>query len=403
MSSSSGNALETLNAVVSTTLELITQLHAAVKAISKENLQSSPAAVASAKEKQQEQQQDASSSSNSTTTPPPPEALSLAHDSATLIRAHSTKISLLIINEPFTPTAITKVLRELVAGPIPGLASAAQLCTAERYTQVIRKDLAGHVESVLEELQGLLRRVPSDGKVLSGAKKDASVGAAAGKGSIAATGTLWAACDKLMVFAKRGFAGNLVKKVDEWRETLEDIKQELDEFKEEVEEGCEDDDADDDDVNEVTEGLESTKISDDQDALDDLMNPTFSREERQKILAQLPPCIKRLRLTILLFKAVVKRRLKPLSALPPSLDDPNKIPQRLNEIMPLLHKIREEFNDLAEAFNCNFEPSERDTLMDQCFLDGFAVAELLAKTWDGQKDEFTDWAMRYQVEIKIQP
>ncbi|KAF5663602.1 hypothetical protein FDENT_13082, partial [Fusarium denticulatum] len=83
-------------------------------------------------------------------------ALSLARDTSLLIRAHSTKISLLIINEPFTPSAISTVIRELIKGPIPGLATAAQACPHDLYTSVVRKALAYRCQQVLLELWGLL-------------------------------------------------------------------------------------------------------------------------------------------------------------------------------------------------------------------------------------------------------
>merc|ERR1712093_655277 len=93
-------------------------------------------------------------------------ALDLAHDAASLIRAHSTKLSLLIINKPFTASAITRILRELVSGPLPGLASAIELCDATTYTQAMHEELKYQAGRVLTEFGALVKAIPLDGKML---------------------------------------------------------------------------------------------------------------------------------------------------------------------------------------------------------------------------------------------
>ncbi|KAL2022042.1 hypothetical protein VTK56DRAFT_6282 [Thermocarpiscus australiensis] len=392
---SSGDAAEALNAVVTNALALIGQLEAAVSSIA---LQKSPEGP---KDNQVQQAAERLATDGA-----PLDALSLAHDSATLIKAHATKISLLIINEPFTPTAITKVLRELVASPVPSLAAAVEVCTVERYTRELQQDLAWRAGRVLRELKDLVSRIPRDGKVLSGSEKDASAGAAGGRGSIATTGVLWSACDDVIAFAKRGFCGNLAHKVDQLRDTLKDIMDELKEWGEETEDdgdaSGDADDGEDGGVAQVTAGLESTSISGSQDAqaiLDDLMNSQryIPREDPDKIRERLESCLRRLRLTTLLYQAAVKRRLKPLPHVPPS--SYSNIPARIDEAMTLFKRIPDRFGSLALAFY-ELDPSEIDRLMDECFFDAFAVSELLVKPWDGQRDEFTDWALRFQVEIK---
>ncbi|KAK3682075.1 hypothetical protein B0T22DRAFT_275232 [Podospora appendiculata] len=394
--SSSSDALETLNTVVSSTLTFITQLEAVIADIASKNRPDNDA---------QKQNGDGAATMTTADSSSSLEPLSLAHDSAILIKAHATKISLFIINNPFTPTAIVKVIRELVAGPLPGLASAVQLCTAERYTQTIQRDLAWRSGRVLREFKELLSRIPTDGKILSDEKKNASVGAAAGKGSLATTGVLWAACDDLVAFCNRGFAGNLVQKVEQFRDTLKDVMEELKEWGEETAEdnGDDDDDDDDDEVNQVAGSMASTQIlsSHDQDQamVDEFMNSEqfIPRDDPDRIRPRLESCLKRLRLVTLFYQATIKRRLKPLPHLPPSHD--STVPSRLDEIMSLLSNIPERFGGLALAFY-ELEPTEIDCLMDQCFFDVFAGSELLVKPWSGDKDEFTDWALKFQVEIK---
>lgn len=376
--------LGTLDSVVSNAISLITQLEAVVAGFVS---QKQPPVAADA----------ATGTITSQTTP---DALSLAHDSATLIKAHATKISLLIINEPFTPTAITKVIRELVSAPVPGLVSAVQLCKVDRYTRMVQSELAWRVSRVVKELRELVSRIPKDGKILKDAKKNGVAGSAGGKGSIATTGILWSACDDVIAFTKRGVAGNLTHKVNEYKDTLKDVMEELKEWGEET--GDDDDDEEDDEVNEVTEDFAGTQISatqSTQDMLDDWMNSQqyIPRDDPNKIRERLESCLRRLRLTTLLYAATVKRRLKPLPPLPPSED--STIPARLDEVMTILKRIPDRFGNLALAFY-DLDASEIDRLMDQCFFDAFAASELLVKNWGGEKDEFTDWALKFQVEIK---
>ncbi|KAL2162359.1 hypothetical protein VTH06DRAFT_7272 [Thermothelomyces fergusii] len=334
------------------------------------------------------------------------DGLALAHDSAALVKAHATKISLLIINEPFTPTAITKVVRELVSGPVPSLAAAVEVCAPARYTYTIQQDLAWRAGRVLTGLKELLSRIPQDGKILTAAKKNAPAGAPGGRGSIATTGVLWSACDDVMTFAKRGFAGVLTYKVEQLNDTLKDVMEELREWGEQTEDGDESDDDQEVGINggvsQVASQLESSSLSetrDAQDILDDLMNSQrhIPRDDPDKIRERLDSCLRRLRLTTLLYQAVVKRRLKPLPRVPPAAF--SDVPARLDEVMAVLKRMPERFGSLAMAFY-ELDRADIDRLMDECFFDAFAASELLAKPWNSQKDEFTDWALRFQVEIK---
>jgi hypothetical protein len=398
---SSTNTAEALNTVIATTTSLVAQLEGVV------------ATVANGTSTGQENATSGSATSSSTSNASI-DALALCSDSATLLKAHATKISLFIINEPFTPSAIVKVLREISSGALPGLASAVQICDPARYTKVVQKELAWRVGRVLKEFKELVARIPQDGKILSGAKKDgfASKGTGQEKGSIATTGVLWSACDDIVQLGKMGVAGYLVHKVEQFRDTLKDVMEELKEWAEESDEAAlEDENGEDDedqgegesaDVAEVTQSLQATHISDTQAMLDDLMDsqPHIPRDDPDQIRMRLDSCLRRLRLTTLLYQAVVKRRLKILPKLPQPVSSPDSTyASRLDEVMPVLGRIPDGFSNLALAFY-DLEPSEIDRLMDQCFFDAFAVSELLVKSWDGRKDEFADWAAKFQVEIK---
>ncbi|OHE99639.1 hypothetical protein CORC01_04997 [Colletotrichum orchidophilum] len=370
-SSSSSTTPAALNALSDTAVALMQQLEAVLQ-----NINSG---------KDTPQQTDTSSV----------DAFALARNSASLIKAHSTKISVLIINEPFTPSAIVKVLRELVSGPIPGIATAGQACDADRYTTTVRKDLAWKCYTVLKELRGLIEKIPRDGKILSTAQKSGSTGAP-GKGSMAATGVVWSACDDLVQFSTGGIGGCFIKKVEEFRATLKDVMEELKEWGEEE---PDDDEDDDDAVNDLDrDSALGSMMPSAQEMIDDMMSNqgTIPRDDPDKIRNRLESCLKRVRLTTLLYQAIIKRRLKTLPSLPADSSD---IPKRLDESMHVLRKLPHMFDELAGAFY-ELSPDEIDRVMKLCFDEIVALSDLLKAPWTGEGDEFSQWVVKFQAEIK---
>ncbi|KAI9640830.1 hypothetical protein NHQ30_010671 [Ciborinia camelliae] len=327
-------------------------------------------------------------------------AIDLAHDSASLIRAHSTKLSLLIINKPFTASAINKVLRELVAGPLPGLASAVEICHAARYTKAMSEELQWRVKKVLTELSTLVNAIPLDGKILSDDKKNGT-GKSNGKGSLASTGVVWDACDSVMGLKTLGVAGLAMKKAEEYRDLVKDALEELQGWAEE-----ESDDEDDDEHS----GDEDDGKKDPQDIVDDFFGSQshIPKDDPEKIREKLESSTKRLRLIILMYQAVVKRRFKTLPYLPhpelpaqlkeKSSEDPGII-ECLDEVLVRMKKITDLTDDLASAFY-ELDSAAIDKLMDETWFTGFATIELLLKDWEGQKDDFTTWAYKFQLAMK---
>lgn len=338
------------------------------------------------------------------------DCLAIARDSASLVKAHSTKISLFIITEPFTPSAIVTVLKQLIQGPVPAIASAVQQCHADLYTRHFRRDLAWKCSRVLKELRELIQKIPKDGKVLPQDQRSGISGAKSQKGSITATGVLWGVCDEVVAFANLGVVGHLVDRAEQFRDTLKDVMEELKEWSEEQDEENEDEDEDENEargddaadehgIGNLAEDMNNNHIST-QAILDDFMSQaTIPRDDPEKIRERLNSTLRRLRLTVLLYQALIKRRLKTLPKLPLASQADTVIVSRLDEVMPLLRKITDLFNSLAVAFY-ELDSAEINSLMDQCFFDAYAASELLSRPWNGQKDEFTDWAAKFQAEIK---
>lgn len=339
--------------------------------------------------------------------------IALSRDAATLVRAHSTKLSLLIINEPFTPSAIVDILNQLLAGPILGITTAVQACDPTQYTACFRKELAWRSSRVLLNLNELLAKIPADGKVLSADKRTGS--ATDGKGSLPATGILWSSCDEVLALVNKGISGFLVSKAGEWKDTLKDVMEELKEWgdEEDDDDDEEDDTAHEDDNNQETSTANATTSA--QDLIDDFMNSSqaIPRDDPDGIRPRLESTLRRLRLVILLYQAIIKRRLKQLPPLPPPPPPPqpsspskrffpdrtSTIPERLDEVADLLRALPERFGDLTTCFY-DMDPTAIDEAADGCFLAAFTVGELLSLSWTGGQDEFSDWMEKFRAEIR---
>lgn len=323
--------------------------------------------------------------------------IALSRDATTLIRAHSTKISLLIINEPFTPSAIADVLRGLQSGPVLGVASAVQACDPTQYTAFFRKELAWRSKRVLTTLSDLLGQIPTDGKVLSGSKKE--------KGSLPSTGILWSACDELVALANMGVGQYITIKSNEWKDTLKDVMEELKEWGDEEpddDDSDEDDDDDNDGIAHEADQDQDFSTAGAQDMLDDLMSlgQAIPRDDPKKIRPRLESTLRRVRMLVLLYQAITKRRLKALPSLPlPSSSPQKNVPQRLDEAAAVLGELPDSFGELASSFY-EMDPAAIDKSADECFFAAFAAGELLSLSWDGEQDEFSEWVDKFKAEIR---
>ncbi|CAK7243741.1 MAG: hypothetical protein STHCBS139747_005268 [Sporothrix thermara] len=376
----------------------------------------------------------ASSSSSSSTSPatwdPPSElnAVALARDASSLIRAHGTKISLLMINEPFTPSAIAKVVKELDSAVL-SLGTAAQQCYGDRYTNHVRQELARRCMGVLEQTQHLLNAIPRDGRVVPEAQRTGGAGtgtssrhqskAMADRGSYTKIGILWAECDGLVAFCNGGVDGYLVKVVNQVAEQLKDEQEELREWgDEEDEDGDGDDDDDDDDDGNVSDsgyddgednnaqGLPGNDNDATQAILDALMNTRHIPPDDPKGLRpRLETAIKKIRLVLLLCRALTKRRLtKPALPPLPAPTPEGQVAARLDGALVALQTTASLFEDLAAAFY-KLDAAEVDKVMGQCFDAAVSVSSQLSQpfvsTAGSSSDPFTEWASKFESEIRV--
>lgn len=313
----------------------------------------------------------------------PPNPLHLFSDAAKLLKAHVTKLSLLVLNKPFTPTAVTKVLRELSTTCLPALASAVQICQQEKATwgELLGREAHLRTQRVFKELETLLKEVKS---VAQGAE----AGTSGGRDSLSATGVVWEACDSLIQLNTLGIAGLAVQKAEEWRDTIKDAIEELQEWAEGEDletEGQNDALLDSDD-----EGVDG----DDNDSLNDLFNAANSlpadRPELKELVEQ---AVEKLKKIEILYKALVKRRLKAYKSVTAE-EGKQSSAQYLDEMLENLKALPHMVDDLASVFY-DLEEEPAKTALNDCVKKAHETATLAKLDYEGKEDEFSAWSKKW--------
>ncbi|KAK4619313.1 hypothetical protein CLAFUW4_11668 [Fulvia fulva] len=318
--------------------------------------------------------------STASTTPAidnPPNPLRVLRDSASLLKAHTTKVSLLAINKPFTPSAITKVLRDLTSTCLPAMMSAVQICTQEKasYSTLVEKEVQARVSRVFREMENLLNELQS---IANGGS------APARRDSLSSTGVVWESCDALIELEKMGLAGLAVKKAEQYRDAVKDAIEELQEWKE-------GEDLDNEGVDELLDG-DDEGIDGDADLMEDIFNAANSlpkdRPELKELVEQAEGKLKKI---VLLFNALIRRRLKPFE------DGEKGKVKALDAVVEMLRSVQKDVDDLA---NCFYELNEEDVKVALETCVGHAKeACKIAKLKDGKEDEFTTWSQKWEEAI----
>ncbi|KAK5680460.1 hypothetical protein LTS10_007388 [Elasticomyces elasticus] len=315
----------------------------------------------------------------------PPHPLHVLRDAALLVKAHTTKLGLLAINKPFTPSAIAKVLRQLSAEALPALMSAVQICQQERstYGTMMAGEAQGRVRRVFREMESLLQEIQS-----------LAQGETSNKSTLTSTGVVWEACDALILLEKLGLGGLAVQKAEQWRDTIKDAIEELREWaagEDEENEGF------DTLLDENDEGVEG-----DRDSVDDLFNAANSLpKDRPELRALVEEADGRLKKVVLLYTAVLKRRLKTFDAGTKDLatKEREKGVRRMDEAMERLGRIPHQIDELAACLYDLDEAKSRATL-EKCVKEAVAASTVMAESWEGQVDEFTAWSGKWRAAVE---
>ena len=224
-----------------------------------------------------------------------PSPLILLDAAAAGLRSQVTKLSLLAITAPFTPSAVTTCLLPLNESILTSLVTAAILTTPEQFTDSFSAECRALTATTLRDLQSLLRLLKTRSE---DGKPKAELPVPEKKAFTEATGRVWDGCDKLRPLASQGLPGYVVRKSKQWLELMKDAVKELEDW--DPEEDVADDDffggdlADDDSPS----GLEADHKDTDRAAIS-----AGVKEQALKVLNRIPQSI----------HVVIKQRLEKIS------------------------------------------------------------------------------------------
>lgn len=333
--------------------------------------------------------------SSSRLPPNPPNPLLVLRDSATLLKAHTTKLSLLLINKPFTATAVQKVLRDVSGTCLPAMMSAVEICQPTVWGSFLRQQIIARVRTVMREMDVCYNEV----KLITTQQIDEAAKAKAkpksgdvqdkGRDSLVSTGLVWDACDKLVELESVGIGGLAVKRAEEWRDMIKDAIEELKEW----EEG----DGEDDDDDEDEAANSDHEAEDDKDSVDDMFSAANSLPKNRPDLSQrLATANDKLKKIGMLYAALTKRRLKTFT---PAVAASQKNLVTLDNLLDTLKELPDTVDDLASSFY-DLNTEQVDDGIQNCLEHATRAVELVKLDWDSNEDEFTAWANKWLEIVK---
>ncbi|KAI9713296.1 MAG: hypothetical protein M1828_001469 [Chrysothrix sp. TS-e1954] len=351
--------------------------------VSTTELISSASSLLQLLERFSQMQNDASSATSTNMPADSPNPMEVLHTAARLLKAHTTKLSLLVINKPYTPSAIRTVLNEIANTCVPAMMSAVQICAPQKYGHFLHDEVSYRVRRGLRELKSMTKEILTQAEnVDDGPEDSARKEKTAHRNSLTSTGVVWEACDSLMQFKDIGIVGLVVERVEQHRAMLEDAIQELKEWRDEEEdEGFEDEE----------DGLE---ISDGEDSLERLMTGVQKLpHDREDLKQSLDRALQTLKLSSTLYQAVIKRRLKTFISSSGSL-------RTLDQLLKVLRGVPHTADELANAFY-ELDNDSAISIIKTIVGMGMDIIQSTRLDWTGQEDQYSNWSDRCAKMLKV--
>jgi len=320
---------------------------------------------------------DNSSSTNIPANPPNP--LQVLRDSAKLLKAHVTKLSLLLLNKPFTPSALCNILREVTNVCLPAMMSAVEICSADIWGALIHHEVVARVRAVMREMEVCVAEVADTAQA-----EDKSTGRRPSEGksrdSLASTGVVWEACDAVIELESLDVGGLAIKRAEVYRDMIKDAIEELKEWGEDVD----DDDEEDD-------------IASDEDDVEDMFAAANKMPKDQPELRQLlDDSVGKLKKINMLYTAITKRRLKTFG---PAAARQVVHVKTMDELVDRLKQLPEMVDELANSFY-ELDEDEAKTQLTAMITEAEEAIRLVKLSWEGKEDEFTAWSTKWTEVIK---
>lgn len=315
----------------------------------------------------------------------PPQPLALLSDSCKVLKAQTTKLSLLILNKPFTPSAITYILNACAGGCLPAIMAALELCPAEIYGHLLHNHIRTSISRLMAELLNLIASIPQDERGIEPQSRDI----------LASTGVLWAGCDDIVTLANDGIISLAIHKAEEYHSLLKDAIEELEQWDPEEEEDVSDTDllssqqqksstTDSGDTTEPAASLEALSVTDNIVELQKRSLSTF------RIVRLIYPALKKRRIASFpnITSTTSHERL-------PRVEDIN----RLDVIILSTRRFTEVADEIAGAL---YEGGEVQVskLLDALVREAKQCSITIKKNWRCEEDDFTAWVGKWLARLE---
>ena len=320
-------------------------------------------------------------------------ALGLAATAAKLLRAQTTKLSLLALNEPYSPGEMSRIIRSLTTECFPALVTASQLAIPASYSAFLSRLLQERISDLLLLLPSLFDQLPRT----AGAAKEA-VGR---QDTLQHTGQIWDSCDALVALARSdsGLRQAAAAEMAKWQEVFEDATSELEEWDRNGADVLGDEDSvSSDGTDKVSVRLQNMHLGAGKDAASS--QEGVPQHARLRLVAG---TVKSLKMVKLLYPPLIKRRIKSFAQVGGDTKHEN-LPSRalikkLDHVIEFGKRATERADLIAESLYTD----DRDTATAELIaLKAMAMAcmKLVEQTWDNQDDEFTKWARQWMQRLE---
>ena len=327
-----------------------------------------------------------------------PNPLRLLKDSSALLKAQTTKLSLLILNKPFTPTAITFILNKLSTECLPAMMTALELCPSKQYTTFLREHIRANLLRIMKEMTLLLGTIPVDERGL--ATSVSSVNDERGRDTLSSTGVIWEVCDTFVALGSDGLVDVAIKKADAYHALIKDAIAELEEWNPDEEEddmfsstsSSKSESNQDADIERTAESPPTTAMN--AMTLTPPATPTPIRQMYDQTLSTL-------RMIRLLYPAFRKRRVQTFPSINMSTD---QLPTSwqiyaFDNLMKSLRTFSETADELAGSLYSQDEEQASGGLEFIKIL-AFECIQDADLNWDRREDEFTAWAKKWKERLE---
>lgn len=315
-----------------------------------------------------------------------PRPLHVLRDASTLLKAQTTKLSLILINPPFTPSAVISILRSCEGECIPGMMAAWEIILSQNglWPAMAIKEIKGCLQSTVNAFGELLVLVATKTEEEKQGSKLKERKERNEERVCGATGLVWKACESVGELAANRMPELLVRKVEMWKGLIKDAIQELKEWREESVE-----DEDDDD----------TELGFDEDGVELFQAANKLPKGRKDIEERLEEALRKLRLTATLYQTVVKVRLTTSPNEETKGDSRREFVVKVDRLMEDLEKIPETVDELASAFY-ELDVNEIDLFLEQISSNALSAANEIKMNWDGKEDMSTTWICKWKDAMK---